>query len=62
MTKKSPSQKNANLHLPWLLPTTDKGLYCPLIYFLKNLSLSLVNSIVPLFSSDIVIKFAFTDG
>ena len=44
-------------HLPWVLLSTDKGPDCPL--FSTKLVLKALNSIVPLFSSDNVIKCAF---
>ena len=44
-------------HLPWVLLSTDKGPDCPL--FSTKLVLKALNSIVPLFASDNVIKCAF---
>ena len=44
-------------HLPWVLLSTDKDLIVP--YFLQKPVFNVLNSIVPLFSSDSVIKCAF---
>ena len=44
-------------HLPWVLLTTDKGPDCPL--FSTKPIFKALNSIVPLFLSDKVIKWAF---
>ena len=47
-------------HLPWILLSTDKGPDCPL--FSTKLVFKALNSIVPLFSSDNVIKCEFLEG
>ena len=44
-------------HLPWVLLTTDKGPDCPAL--VSTPVFKTLNSIVPLFSSDNVIKCAF---
>ena len=44
-------------HLPWFLLSTDKGPDCPL--FSSKPVFKALNSIVPFFSSDNVIKCAF---
>ena len=46
-----------NWHLPWVLLSADKGPACPL--FSTKPVFKALNNIVPLFSADNVIKFAF---